>query len=141
MTDRALEQTHHIAPFLFTLLYQGKHGIKGGEKSGNDFRRVGRADIDTVTSQITFCQHLLGDQCFVGQGIGPRKSKARQRRQTPMIDPEAVPVSKLLPALANGKAGLGGPKTICQSLSLNRWTLQFNKLILFFPQETSSHHR
>ena len=106
MTDRALEQTHHIAP-VFALLDQGKHGFEGCEKSRKNFRRVGRAGIDTVASQIAFCQHLLGDQCFVGQGIGPRESKARQRRQTPMIDPEAVPVSELLPALANGKAGLG----------------------------------
>ena len=87
MADRTLEQTHHIAP-VFTLLDQGKNGFEGGKKSGNDFRRVGRADIDTVASQISFCQHHLSHQCFVGQGIGYRKSKVWQSRQTPMVYPE-----------------------------------------------------
>ena len=106
MADRALQQTLHIAP-LFALLDQSKYWFGGGEKSGNYFRRLGYPYIDAIAIQIALYKHGLDDQCFVGQGIGPRKSKARQRRQTPMIDPEAVPVSELLPALANGKAGLG----------------------------------
>lgn len=106
MTHRAFEQAHYIAA-LFALLDQRKHRIKHRKEFRHHLRRMLGTDIHAVTCQIAFAQHLLRDKGLVGQRIWTLKGEPRERRQTPVIDLEAVFIGECLPALPNVQAGMG----------------------------------
>src|ERR1700692_3783706 len=97
VTHRALQQSHDV-PALLAFPDQAKYRIQSRKVRLDELRDVLRAHIHARAREVSFGEHLLGDERLIGERLRGIDGKRSERRQTTGGDGEAMLLRKTLPA-------------------------------------------